>query len=641
MSDRLSALERLPDIVLRLLCHLLAPVDDTRQGLRAFSLVSVACARAAETFRLERVCLRLKDGSQLSDGIVKLMEVYGQGRLAYIRQMAIARAADQRLRNRRDESTWMRRRDWNDFCETPTDQDDAVSFNPFPSRVGVDKYALNDAWMPLARLIGQLPCLTDFVYAHSDQIPPCVLSALHCHHAQHHRLRVHVHTFSLRSLYVPVDGNAHAIDANEWALVTSPCLHCIAAKTSSYDGTGFVGYNNEAIALMVQGLAPGLRSVVVRSQPLGDTPRLRRDAARPKPPWEGFGRAIENEQEVLGKGKKGQLEALVLDHWNMVQSWPTRTDLSMLRTLMIGGNLEMIRDLMAIAQDPGLTALRNLDLDMGFCPVPDEGATAMDEAVASLLEALPSSLRNLRLEGFLGERTWRAILDSHGQTLEVVRFMPCSDLDLGSEEEPRFALTAALAGLLGAQCPCLEVLETVMPRTAGDKNEIAIYLAFGRVPLLRELHLHLDCEPHFRSMAPDEQDGGEISVEVGAMQLAAPWFRDTLVNAAVDETLARTIFDYACGGSRLKKLELRTRFRHPALVSDCEVLDALNYIGRSRNVSRDGKAVNAQSFGREDEPYLLIEDFFDRDDMRRVWESIWPGASGDRKRQWSSIPLRE
>ena len=101
----------------------------------------------------------------------------------------------------------------------------------------------NKAWLPLAQFLDQLPDLKDLIYAYSNQIPMSILSSLHQHHPIN---RLHVHTFSLRSLFQPRD-RPHDIDPDEFVLATSPCLSSIVVSYCGYDTFRQLDYNQEAV----------------------------------------------------------------------------------------------------------------------------------------------------------------------------------------------------------------------------------------------------------------------------------------------------------------------------------------------------------------------------------------------------------
>jgi len=66
-----------------------------------------------------------------------------------------------------------------------------------------------------------------------NQVPTCVLAALHEHRSL---ARLHVRTFSIRSLYQEAR-ELNGIDPDELILITSPCLYGICV--------GYTGHENE------------------------------------------------------------------------------------------------------------------------------------------------------------------------------------------------------------------------------------------------------------------------------------------------------------------------------------------------------------------------------------------------------------
>lgn len=82
-----------------------------------------------------------------------------------------------------------------------------------------------------------------------------------------------------------------------------------------------------------------------------------------------------------------------------------------------------------------------------------------------------------------------------------------------------------------------------MRRRQGGPEEVTVYRTLGRLPRLRRATLLLDCRAPFSDPAGD-----------------AERVRKTLVNLAVDETLARAIFHEisAAANAPLQRLRLET-----------------------------------------------------------------------------------
>lgn len=221
--------------------------------------------------RLRRIHLNIKNDVRLSQTLATLERLSDvDARLALVRQVKLT----VRLIDETDEHTEGEdegetdQNDDYDFClllETARRQQ---RFGPFPSPCGVyhtygedesskkfeEEEKTEDIWVHLARFISRLPNLMDLVYDCGQQVPPRLLSALRDHCPT---TRLHLHTFSLRSLY-QVRDDFHEIDLDEYALATSSNLYSLNMRWSTWDSDGRVGYNEDAVLHMVAGLAPRL-----------------------------------------------------------------------------------------------------------------------------------------------------------------------------------------------------------------------------------------------------------------------------------------------------------------------------------------------------------------------------------------------
>lgn len=101
---------------------------------------------------------------------------------------------------------------------------------------------------------------------------------------------------------------------------------------------------------------------------------------------------------------------------------------------------------------------------------------------------------------------------------------------------------------LSRQAPYLEELRLPLRRSLGSQIECKLYKALGKFPSLHSLVLDLDC--NFReSIARDYNQFSEQNAELLA--------RNIFINAAMDETLAKAIWDrvdLSGGGKRLRNL---------------------------------------------------------------------------------------
>lgn len=137
-------------------------------------------------------------------------------------------------------------------------------------------------WAVVSFLI-RLPRLTDIVYACTEQVPQALLETLH---TSLPRCRLHVHSFSLRSLFRYFNEGPNprqGIDDAEFMLAKSANLTCVAVLTSDlFDD--MINYNEEALRSMVAGLAPNLKYVYIRES----SDVFQRQRNLPKPRWQGF-----------------------------------------------------------------------------------------------------------------------------------------------------------------------------------------------------------------------------------------------------------------------------------------------------------------------------------------------------------------
>lgn len=366
----LSPMERLPLEMLDTICALLVPRNGSREDIACFSLVSRRCSSAAARYRLERLQLELLGTQQLRQLVGELDHTFDRdGRVAYLRQMKLtgcisavgeheghantprATSNDRCIRDREQNM----HDNYYDMCTLPLSDGSALdqdSFGAVPTPE--EKRLIDDAWDPLVRFICGLPGLTDLVYACTDQVPRCLLLALHTHHP---KTRLHVHNFSLRSLYQQ-RAQRNTIDPDEYTLLTSPCLYTIVATWFEFDKHGRAGCNDAAIYRMIMGLAPALKQANVFHGFL-DAPGQTNHGERPGL-GEFFGCHGCHGSTTLSKGR---LQALVTNTTSPdeIEDWVNCTDFSELRMLHLRSPIYSL-GLQHIQRGPPLLRLRDLQL---------------------------------------------------------------------------------------------------------------------------------------------------------------------------------------------------------------------------------------------------------------------------------------
>jgi hypothetical protein len=248
-SPSSSLLETLPLLVLESICEYLAHGDSKRRSLFVFSLTSKYCCFAASSQRFERICFKLRGRKKLRPDLDRWDKILGiNGRARYVRRVKVvgfmpwlqvnetgeerevAKAfqlqTDRDEDEDEDENEEEMKSDGDNFCGPSKGIIRNFNGGNPPLVTQKERQDQNEAWLPLAHFFAQLPALKDLIYACTNQIPICILSSLHQHHSN---CRLHVLTFSLRSLYQPKD-SPHDIDPDEFVLATSPCLHSIVVS---------------------------------------------------------------------------------------------------------------------------------------------------------------------------------------------------------------------------------------------------------------------------------------------------------------------------------------------------------------------------------------------------------------------------
>lgn len=460
-NNNTLSLQNLPYLVLHNICKFLTPLDDTREPIRQFSLVSIKCAVAASPYRLERVSLRLEGEWELRGDLDRLRQVYGKDRLCLIRLIRVVdmEVHYETIRHQEANCPLIFKEDW---CELPAVVQDSVPFDPYPR----DKEDNTDsAWLPLAELIQELPGLSDFIYSHHNQIPPCLLNALHQHHAQHSAFRLHVHTFSLRSLYLRPNELSKPINLHEYNLATSPCLYSIVACYDSYTGE-FVGFNEEAISYMRNGAAPKLKHVVE----FGDfrnwlDVRAEEDKWGTKPSWNGFGRGPTKFQPTFNPKRA---LTVVHGHEPSLQSWKGNLDFSKLRTLLVSRvDIEAVQALVKIFKTCKQSQLVSVVLSMKESES-DQAEEMLDQETAKLFSFLPSTVIDITLRWFSGLRTLESIV-RHQPNLDSLEIQP----NPANPGTPAFRLTPWMVDIIIKSCPRLSYLE-VNAEEARLAEEVAV-----------------------------------------------------------------------------------------------------------------------------------------------------------------------
>ncbi|KAH7417852.1 hypothetical protein BKA64DRAFT_180787 [Cadophora sp. MPI-SDFR-AT-0126] len=289
------SLETLPLIALHRISRELANSDCQRSSLHAYSLTSRRCCASADVQRFERIHLRFSNQEQFLREVQECKEVLLQDeRFRLVRRLKVS----PKVYRSGHGSDGLEKFEMDDFCRPP-------KRGVYYGTHWANAEESGKGWEALTSFVAELPCLRDYIHAHSYYVPSTLLTAI-----EDVGCSLHIHNFMLRSLLQP-KGHPHDVHPDDLALITSPSLHSIAVPYAKYDSDGRVNYNREAALAMVQGMTPNLRHVCLRSVPVGATPMLDRAFLTPRPLWQGFD--PKQKAERANDSGRPQVISLVLD----------------------------------------------------------------------------------------------------------------------------------------------------------------------------------------------------------------------------------------------------------------------------------------------------------------------------------------
>lgn len=531
------------------------------------------------------------------------------------------------------------------------------------------------AWIPVANLIKTLPNLTKLVYNCHNQFPPSLLNALHSHRPQ---CRLYHHTFRLRSLRSKFDRP----DPHELAVATSPCLYSVKLRCSLSNEDGEPDQNPQAIWELVAGLAPNLKEVSVLYVPITS----KRSSSGGKP-WQGL--------PGFARGQTGSLTLLSFSGivpppvWlpDSLKTWASHADFSSLRQLSLGGAyhggtreshnglptaaLEFLARACSFPQVESLHILliRRHPSEGNIDPHADAKYT--NAAIAFFDSFRP--LRKLSVAGSILPEILDAILSRHGRTVVDLKVHPFENqwaLMTGYIAYVPMTITKAHILQINDNCPALESLSIYIKRTMSDASEVELYTTLAGIRPLQHLFLTLDCSNWRVRRVPDLEDEAWYD-EDDKLHFDGPWrafkrgqVRQNFINCAVDETLARSIWDVIAthkDGRRLLSLKLHTtegmNFGMPGQIR--RMIDIVRHLSRSWLIERgvrddEQDAIHVRELGLEArkahdkklqdefEAKGSAEDYEEPHAGIQVFRRIWPEKEAGKhwKDDWTSYPLQ-
>ncbi|CAH0054485.1 unnamed protein product [Clonostachys solani] len=660
-----SYLQRLPHETLQQIAGHVA--DSHPPSLDALTLTSKTCHEAATLFNFRQVHLTVRNPKQLKDDVAALVA-------ALSRTDSARHVHSLTLEGFLDMDKPVGKKGTLDWWESTRVREPRIN-NILPNKEPIPSgfYYIHDefwdpssdedtAWAPVIDLVKGLPSLAKIVYNCPNHFPPGLLDTLHQNHAQ---CKIHHLTFRLQTL---LQHPTHGM-----SLATSPCLHSVKLLDSWRDSEDTDDFSRGAIMQLVAGLAPNLKEVqFVRFRPnLSNRSRLQRGY------WAGLPGFI--------PGKIGSLTSLSLlgcadlSSSALIQGWSKHTDFSSLHHLALGGekggwglngvNSEVME---WITHNCSFPQLKTLEIVLAY----DRRVTRSHycESAASLLGAF-DPLCELSVTGPLEVDIFDAILHQHGRTLKKLSLHSLEKVRPGDESPRRempMVFTKVHITQIQAYCPALEELAITVKRTQSNAVEAELYRTLAKLERLRSLFLILDCSDlrPFRDSpcdaAFDEDDRKTWlykNIKRGHLRLA-------LMNCAVDEPLARSIWETICHDKVITPLEslklwttgvgefgngqdvmagFTANMSRSWLVErlprdDREVIN-IRELGQYTREALDQSRKEWETRWNKGEPTESEEE--SEEDQHRfatfgVFRRIWPRKEGssDWREDWSSLPLQ-
>lgn len=645
-----SLLERLPLLALELICEYLSFGDLGRRSLFAFSQTSRRCCIVTERERFERILLDARGQQQIKDTLACWNNILSlNNRNRHVRRIKIIGSmmidAEESKPGWSEYHTGFLRRELEKHADEINQdllgENDAFSilkqFGQFdgsePKCTDQNKARSNEAWGPVAIFIRTFSGLKELFWASTDQVPRCIMDTLH---DSLPRTRLHVHTFSLRSLYQKHD-NLCDIDPDEYVLASSPNLSSICVPSTMFDSHGNIEYNEEAAQHMAAGIAPNLQSVTMYIQTAGNSPYLLAALRSGRPPWRGF---FANKEDDVKTPKAG-LERLAFygTHHERLPTWSAYTDLSILRSLDLQTiiSAEYLEKLTKIAERGVFSNLKTLSIRLGY----DNEETGPHRPLAGWATAFFSTLpllNGLQVRNPMAKETTAATLARHGASLRILHLD-----NMASPEDVREIRNA---------CPNLRNLHIGVRRSAGDKQEVLTYKILGSFSRLEILSLDL----HITYDLTKEEESDQERV--------AQQIRSELINAAIDSELAQAIFRVIFEANHATRQGILSSFQqltirgvgHHDWEYDFTLLTdwlARSWFCENQRVYTEGKKFSVRELGvghRKSKDVELNLQRCMKDNfrwchggklIRPTWEAIWPESK--RKDEWihfwHSMPL--
>lgn len=275
------------------------------------------------------------------------------------------------------------------------------------------------------------------------------------------------------------------------------------------------------------------------------------------------------------------------------------------------------------------------------------------------LRSLPP-LQQIRICGTLDHNIVAAILQHHGQSLHR----------LWLENFPghsQFVFSRSLIAEIQRTCPVLEGLKIPILRSGGSLDEVYTYRELGTLKKLRDLWIVLETDelPGRSELAVPDADFDDFDLQPFANipirqdyppNLLNGHVRNALIDSAVDEELARAIFDAISKNKTSDAVPLDSLGVLP-MVEFCRGRRALvrGYPQILENLSRwwllvrdprdtHRQEIHAKEIGQDISfsSWKHDEELTPEESLAAVFSRLWPGSQENKfwwRDNWHSLPL--
>jgi hypothetical protein len=629
-------------------------------SLYNFSLTSKACHRALTLLIFRQISIIVDNREALQRDVNRLVKALSRNDSAHHVQYFSIKGA-MRLKAKKTDSDGQETPYWSrhGLDEILVDEE-AIDFQG--SHVVYDEGVIEKsseedmAWAPIVDLLQAIPHLKDLVYDCKSQFPPSLLRILH---EQHPQCRLHHLTFRFRTLLWG------APFPYEMELATSPSLYRVKLACGRRDTDGDDDFNLEAMMELVAGLASNLKEVTI----LHLIPQRSNRLTRARESWHGLpgftGDAVGSLTSLSLKG---------FSHWcspTPLKDWAKRTDFACLQHLAIGGAHELKtiqttsyglngETMEWVAQNHLFPQLRTLSVYLTRDDQFHERPHYSENAISFFQSFEP--LEDLSISGPIDSQIMDATLAHHGQTLKKLSVDPFEHTwgNVVGARDPRHIPMEFIKDRIlqiQAQCPILEELAIPIKRNKSSASEAEMYKCFDKMKNLRFLFLTLDCSDmrvtRDSTYSPQFDEEDQTPMDTFNSVPKKGHVKETLINCAVDEALARSIWKTISQnktGKRLERLKLFTTgggeygSTGTLLYFDSQILRNLS---QSWLIERVPRADQEDFTVRELAPRARVIEStlmlgIERSVTRQIFRNVWPGKEGskDWRDDWSSFPLQ-